>query len=103
MTFLMVPATLSQLEEITKLSERKDDLEENYNKLSGSMDSLLDAMAAMTGSLNASANGLDQLNQARNIFSSGKNTIYSGTDALRADLFQSGGCAGAGGEPDPRL
>ncbi len=86
MTFLMVPATLSQLEEITKLSERKDNLEENYNKLSGSMDSLLDAMAAMTGSLNASANGLDQLNQARNIFSSGKNTIYSGTDALRADL-----------------
>ena len=86
MTFLMAPATLSQLEEITKLSERKDDLEENYNKLSGSMDSLLDAMAAMTGSLNASANGLDQLNQARNIFSSGKNTIYSGTDALRADL-----------------
>ena len=86
MTFLMVPATLSQLEEITKLSERKDDLEENYNKLSGSMDSLLDAMAAMTGSLNASANGLDQLNQARNIFSSGKNAIYSGTDALRADL-----------------
>ena len=86
MTFLMVPATLSQLEEITKLSERKDDLEENYNKLSGSMDSLLDAMAAMTGSLNASANGLDQLNQARNIFSGGKNTIYSGTDALRADL-----------------
>ncbi len=86
MTFLMVPATLSQLEEITKLSERKDDLEENYNKLSGSMDSLLDAMASMTGSLNASANGLDQLNQARDIFSNGKGTIYSGTDALRADL-----------------
>ena len=53
----MVPATLSQLEEIAKLSERKDDLEDNYNKLSGSMDSLLDAMTAMTGSLNASANG----------------------------------------------
>ena len=86
MTFLMVPATLSQLEEITKLSERKNDLEENYNKLSGSMDSLLDAMAAMTGSLNASASGLDQLNQARNIFSNGKGSIYSGTDALRADL-----------------
>ena len=86
MTFLMVPATLSQLEEITKLSERKDDLEENYNKLSGSMDSLLDAMASMTGSLNASASGLDQLNQARNIFSNGKGSIYSGTDALRADL-----------------
>ena len=86
LTFMLVPATLSQLEEITKLSERKNDLEENYNKLSGSMDSLLDAMAAMTGSLNASASGLDRLNQARNIFSNGKGSIYSGTDALRADL-----------------
>lgn len=87
MTFLMVPATLSQLEEIAKLSERKDNLEDNYNKLSGSIDSLLDAMTAMTGSLNASANGLEQLNKARGIFSDGKGVIYSGTDALREDLF----------------
>ena len=87
MTFLMVPATLSQLEEIAKLSERKDDLEDNYNKLSGSIDSLLDAMTAMTGSLNASANGLEQLNKARGIFSDGKGVIYSETDALREDLF----------------
>lgn len=86
MTFLMVPATLSQLAEIAKLSERKDDLEENYNKLSGSIDSLLDAMTAMTGSLNASANGLEQLNKTRGIFSDGKGVIYSGTDALREDL-----------------
>ena len=86
MTFLMVPATLSQLEEIAKLSERKDDLEDNYNKLSGSIDSLLDAMTAMTGSLNASANGLEQLNKAWGIFSDGKGVIYSGTDALREDL-----------------
>lgn len=86
MTFLMVPATLSQLEEIAKLSERKDNLEDNYNKLSGSMDSLLNAMTAMTGSLNASANGLEQLNKARGIFSDGKGVIYSGTDALREDL-----------------
>ena len=86
MTFLMVPATLSQLEEIAKLSERKDDLEDNYNKLSGSIDSLLGAMTAMTGSLNASANGLEQLNKARGIFSDGKGVIYSGTDALREDL-----------------
>ena len=87
MTFLMVPATLSQLEEIAKLSERKDDLEDNYNKLSGSIDSLLGAMTAMTGSLNASANGLEQLNKARGIFSDGKGVIYSGTDTLREDLF----------------
>ncbi len=41
MTFLMVPATLGQLEEIAKLSQRKDDLESDYHKLSGSLDTLL--------------------------------------------------------------
>ena len=79
-------ATLSQLEEIAKLSERKDDLEDNYNKLSGSLDSLLDALYSMTGSLNASASGLDKLNEARGIFSGGKGVLYDGTDALREDL-----------------
>ena len=43
-------------------------------------------MTAMIGSLNASANGLEQLNKARGIFSDGKGVIYSGTDALREDL-----------------
>lgn len=86
LTFMLVPATLSQLEEIAKLSERKDDLEDNYNKLSGSLDSLLDALYSMTGSLNASASGLDKLNEARGIFSGGKGVLYDGTDALRKDL-----------------
>ena len=44
MTILMVPATLAQLEEIAKLSQRKDELEEDYHNLSGSLDALLDAM-----------------------------------------------------------
>ena len=86
LTFMLVPATLSQLEEIAKLSERKDDLEDNYNKLSGSLDSLLDALYSMTGSLNASASGLDKLNEARGIFSGGKGVLYDGADALREDL-----------------
>ena len=86
LTFMLVPATLSQLEEIAKLSERKDDLEDNYNELSGSLDSLLDALYSMTGSLNASASGLDKLNEARGIFSGGKGVLYDGTDALREDL-----------------
>ena len=86
MTFLMVPATLSQLEEISKLSERKDDLEKDYNKLSDSLDVLLDSLSDMSGSLYASANGLDKLNQARNTISSGKNKVYTDADALRGDL-----------------
>ncbi len=86
MTMLMVPATLAQLEEISKLSQRKDDLEEDYRALSGSLDNLLDALSDIQGGLYASANGLDQLNTARQTVSSGKGAIYDGTDRLRGDL-----------------
>ena len=90
MTFLMVPATLSQLEQIADISQNKEELEDDYHKLSGSFDSLLSAMNNLTGSLNASASGLDQLNQARDTFSSGKGTLYDGADALREDLSNIG-------------
>lgn len=86
MTFLMVPATLSQLEEIAKLSQRKDDLEKNYNKLSGSLDTLLDSFAALGGSLRDTADGLDQLNQARDTISKGKDQLYNDGDKVLADL-----------------
>ncbi len=86
MTFLMVPATLSQLEQIADIAQKKDDLEEDYHKLSGSLDNLLSAMKSLTGSLRDSADGLDTLNQARDTFTNGKNTVYEGTDLLKDDL-----------------
>ncbi|MDD3346970.1 hypothetical protein [Oscillibacter sp.] len=86
MTFLMVPATLSQLEEIAKLGERKDDLEDNYDKLSGSLDTLLDSLNGMSSSLNATAKGLDKLNEARGTISSGKGAIYEQADKVLSDL-----------------
>lgn len=86
MTFLMVPATLSQLAQFAELSDRKDELEEDYHKLSDSLDTLLDAFGDMESSLYATANGLDELNQARGTISGGKGTIYEGTDLLREDL-----------------
>ncbi|MDE6456074.1 MAG: hypothetical protein K2L38_09270, partial [Dysosmobacter sp.] len=86
LTVLMMPATLAQLEEIAKLSQRKDDLEEDYRALSGSLDDLLDALADIQNGLYASAKGLDQLEAARGTFSGGKGVLYEGTDRLRADL-----------------
>lgn len=86
LTVMMMPATLAQLEEIAKLSERKDDLEEDYRALSGSLDELLDALADIQNGLYASAKGLDQLDAARGTFSGGKGALYEGTDRLRADL-----------------
>lgn len=86
MTFLMVPATLSQLEEISKLSQRKDDLEENYNKLSGSLDTLLDSFSELGSSLRDTADGLDALNRARDTISGGKDQIYADGDRVLDDL-----------------
>lgn len=86
MTFLMVPATLSQLSEIAKLSQRKEDLEDDYDKLSDSLDALLDALASMEGNLYATANGLDELNAARGAVSAGKGQVYDDADVLRGDL-----------------
>lgn len=86
MTFLMVPATLSQLEQIAELSDRKDELEEDYETLMDSLDVLLDSMNDMSGSLYASANGLDELNRARGTISAGKGQVYHDADVLRGDL-----------------
>ena len=86
LTILMVPATLGQLEEIAKLSERKDDLEEDYNKLSGSLDTLLNSFADLGSSLRDTADGLDQLNHARDTISNGKDQIYADGDKVLNDL-----------------
>ena len=86
MTYLLVPATLSQLSQIADLSQKKDDLEKNYNKLSGSLDTLLDSLNNMSGSLNETAEGLDELNQARGTISAGKGDVYAGADTVLGDL-----------------
>ncbi len=86
MTILMVPATLSQLQEIAKLSQRKDDLEEDYRALSGSLDALLDALNDVQDGLNASASGLARLDTARGTISAGKGTLYDEAGVLRGDL-----------------
>ena len=86
MTFLMVPATLAQLDQIAELGKRKNELEKDYNKLNSSLDTLLDSVSNMSGSLNSTADGLDELNQARGTISTGKGQIYSDTDKVRGDL-----------------
>jgi len=86
MTFLMVPATLAQLDQIAELGKRKNELEDDYDKLNSSLDTLLDSVGNMSGSLYSTADGLDELDGARGTISAGKGEIYGNTDKIREDL-----------------
>lgn len=86
MTFLLMPAALSQLEQVADLSRQRDDIEDNYHKLSGSLDELLDALDDVSSSLYGSAGGLDALNSARGTVSEGKDAVYDAGDVVRGDL-----------------
>jgi putative membrane protein len=50
------------------------------------MDRILDSLDGMSGSLNAAANGLDQLNTARGQISAGKGEVYGKADLALEDL-----------------
>ncbi|MCB6365467.1 hypothetical protein LI291_04640 [Intestinibacillus massiliensis] len=84
--FLMVPATLSQLDQIADLREVKDKVEDSGEAINDSLDVLLSTMGAMQGSLHATAYGLDALDQARRIIASGKGGVYDSADSALSSL-----------------
>lgn len=84
--FTMTPATLQQLDQITDLRDAKNKIEDSGNAMSDSMDVVLGTMGAMQSSINATASGLDILNQARSTISGGKGTVYAKADAAMLDL-----------------
>lgn len=86
MTYLMMPATLAQLQEISKISQHKDDIEENYDLLNESLDTLLDSVDDMSSSLYKTADGLDELNEGRNIISGSRDSLYDKSGKTISDL-----------------
>jgi putative membrane protein len=86
LTFLLAPATLSQLNDIKELKDKESEIEDSYDKLNSSIDTLLDSLTNMSGSLNSAAEGLDELNDARSDVSSGKDGVISSADAALSDL-----------------
>ena len=88
MTFLMTPVTLSQMSEVSKLQERKGELESDYEKLSGSLDAVLDSLDGISRDLDASANGLREIDEARRTVSEGKEAVYGDLDSLKENLVK---------------
>ena len=67
---LAVPATLQQLDQIADLRQAKEKAEDSYDAINDSMDIILNTLDGMSGSLSATASGLDRLNAARGTISS---------------------------------
>ena len=93
LTMLMVPANLGALDQISDLSDKKAQLEDNYHKLDNSIDTLLNSFSGMSASLRETADGLDELNEGRAIISEDKEGLYgqadtalNDVDTLRGDL-----------------
>ncbi len=86
LTIMMIPGTLGQLEMLGDLADKKEDIEDNYHKLDRSLDTLLDSVEDMSGSLNAAAEGLDELNEARGIISEEKGGLYESADQTLENL-----------------
>lgn len=86
MTYLMVPATLSQLKQISELKEKKSQMETDYQKLNSSFDTLLSSVNNMSSSLNSAADGMDAMSSAVGSTSAGTDALYTQTDLLKADL-----------------
>lgn len=83
---VMVPATLSQLDEIKDLKEDKQDIEDAAQALSDSLDDILDSLNALPSGLRTTQSGLDNLNSARESIYNNKDQIYASSDLLQASL-----------------
>lgn len=91
-TFLVEPATLSQLDMIADLRAAKEDVEDSYDSITASVNTILNSLDGLDNKLVSTASGLDQLNQARQTLSSGKDRVYDEADKMLAsmtDLSQS--------------
>ncbi len=85
-TFLLVPATLSQMDNIQEIRDAKETLEDSANAINKSLDVILGCMGSLSGSLNSTADGLASLEEARKVISEGKGQVYANLDQSLADL-----------------
>lgn len=86
--FLMVPLTLSQLDQVEDLRDAKETLEDSKNAISDSMDILCDTLEQMRSGVSGTADGLRKLDDARQIVHSSKDEVYAKADQAIDGLNQ---------------
>lgn len=86
LTFLVEPATLAQLDQIADLRAAKEDVEDSYDSITASINTILNSLDGLDSKLVGTANGLDQLNKGRGTLSAGKNRVYDEADKALASM-----------------
>lgn len=85
-TFLIQPVTLAQMDQIADLREAKEEVEDSYDAITDSINTILDSLDGMDSKIRSTADGLDQLNKGRGTLSAGKHRVYDEADQALASM-----------------
>ncbi|MGE4213950.1 MAG: hypothetical protein AB7E42_04130 [Anaerotignaceae bacterium] len=83
---MMIPVTLSQMEDIKELKETKEKIEDSADAMSDSMDVILDTLDGLQSGFASTVTGLQSLDEARETISNSKGKVYESGDIAAEDL-----------------
>lgn len=86
LVFLIVPATLGQLDRVNDLRSAKETIEDSSEAISNSLDVVLNTLGGMQKSIGDTADGLHNLDQSRQLIADSKGKVYENADAALAAL-----------------
>ena len=82
----MMPATLSQLDDISEMKEHKTNLEDASRAIDATTADILDMLSAMSGGMRTTVSGLNTLDQARAAIDKNSGGITQSVSRLRGSL-----------------
>ena len=85
---LMVPASLSQLDEVKNIREAQQTVEDAAKAVDDILDDTIDTLGKTRGDLHTVQNGLSELDRARETIHNNMDTVESGSDALDEEVEQ---------------
>lgn len=82
----MMPATMSQLDDISEMKEHKANIEDTGRAMNATMADILDMLSAMSGGMNTTVQGLNKLDQAREAIDKDRDGVKQSVSKLRSSL-----------------
>ncbi|WMJ83005.1 hypothetical protein ACS3UN_00730 [Oscillospiraceae bacterium LTW-04] len=82
----MMPATMSQLDDISEMKEHKTNIEDASNAMDATVADILDMLSAMSGGMSTTVQGLNKLDQARAAMDKGSDGVTQSVSKLRSSL-----------------